>query len=108
MVNGIYSIHGGCSALLIDLCSGQAVTALNMYMGIGNILTVSQSLNVVYHAPAFLGETLRIVNTSVAVGSRVETARTEIWSETHHRLVASGVHVKMTPTSLIPKSKAKI
>ncbi|KAF5371176.1 hypothetical protein D9758_004271 [Tetrapyrgos nigripes] len=103
MVNGIRSIHGGCSALLVDLCSGQATAALGIYLGLGHVLTVSQSLSVVYHAPAYLGEVIRIVSTSVAVGSQVETGRTEIWSETHHRLVASGLHIKMVPSSVTEK-----
>ncbi|KAK6971335.1 hypothetical protein R3P38DRAFT_3242698 [Favolaschia claudopus] len=43
-----------------------------------DVFTVSQSLNVVFHAPAALGETLRIVNTTLTVGSRAMSARTEV------------------------------
>ena len=76
------------------------------------------------------GDRLRLVNTTLTmpVGSRVETVRTEasvfylyfslvqvltnnllfpgdikMWNVTHHRLVASGVHVKM-PYSRPPKA----
>ncbi|KAJ7839312.1 hypothetical protein B0H13DRAFT_1454238, partial [Mycena leptocephala] len=49
------------------------------------------------HSPATVGETLRIVNTTMTVGARALSARTEIWNATKHRLVASGVHIKMKP-----------
>ncbi|KAJ3779023.1 HotDog domain-containing protein [Lentinula raphanica] len=98
MVNGGGTLHGGCSAFLIDLCSTASIMALKIDQGV-SARDVSQSMSIVYHAPAAVGETLRIVNTTMAVGRRVASARTEIWSETHHRLVASGVHIKMEPSS---------
>ncbi|KAJ3861406.1 HotDog domain-containing protein [Lentinula novae-zelandiae] len=97
MVNGGGNIHGGCSAFLIDVCSSGSIMALKFSQGVASF-DVSQSLNVVYHAPATIGEKLRIVNTTMTVGRRVASARTEIWSETHHRLVVSGVHIKMEPS----------
>ncbi|KAJ3814911.1 hypothetical protein F5876DRAFT_31879 [Lentinula aff. lateritia] len=97
MVNGGGNIHGGCCAFLIDVCSSGSIMALKISQGVASF-DVSQSLNVVYHAPATIGENLRIVNTTMTVGRRVASARTEIWSETHHRLVASGVHIKMEPS----------
>ncbi|KAF7297176.1 4HBT domain-containing protein [Mycena indigotica] len=96
LLNGAGSVHGGCSAFLIDLCSSLSL------MLIDPGLTVSQSLNIVYHSPANLGEKLRIVNTTITVGSRIMSARVEIWNATKHRLVASGVHIKMQPS---PSSK---
>src|ERR1700761_1357756 len=62
------------------------------------------------------GDKLRIVNTSIAIGARALSARAEacsnipllllsltyeaeqIWNVTKHRLVASGVHIKMQPS----------
>ncbi|KAJ6476211.1 HotDog domain-containing protein [Mycena sanguinolenta] len=93
MLNGGGNVHGGCSAFLIDVCSTLSLMAFN-----SNINTVSQSLNIVYHSPATLGEKLRIVNTTMTVGARAMSARTEIWNVTKHRLVASGVHIKMQPS----------
>ncbi|KAF7368631.1 4HBT domain-containing protein [Mycena venus] len=93
MLNGGGNVHGGCSAFLIDVCSTFSILALQPGRP-----TVSQSLNIVYHSPATLGETLRIVNTTIAVGARAISARTEIWNATKHRLVASGVHIKMEPS----------
>ncbi|KAF8142798.1 HotDog domain-containing protein [Mycena galopus ATCC 62051] len=93
MLNGAGTVHGGCTAFLIDLCSTLCLLALRP-----GIPSVSQSLNIVYHSPAALGETLRIVNTTMTVGVRTMSARTEIWNATKHRLVASGVHIKMQPS----------
>ncbi|KAG7090629.1 hypothetical protein E1B28_009731 [Marasmius oreades] len=97
MINGSRTIHGGCSAFLVDMCSSMASTAL----ALNNEATanlVSQSLNVVYHSPAVVGDKLRIVNATMTMGSRATSIKTEIWNITHHRLVASGVHIKMQPS----------
>ncbi|KAK2459954.1 hypothetical protein APHAL10511_008039 [Amanita phalloides] len=103
MLNGAGNMHGGCAAFLIDLGSSMAIMALGLVSGAEEINTVSQSLNIIYHAPASVGETLRIVNTTITLGSRALSARTEIWSTERHRLVASGTHVKMQPSP--PKMK---
>ncbi|RDB19982.1 Acyl-coenzyme A thioesterase 13 [Hypsizygus marmoreus] len=102
MINGGGNIHGGCSAFLIDICSTLALTALSMSNTGDVYISVSQSLNIVYHSPAALGDKLRIVNTTMTLGARAHSARTEIWNATHHRLVSSGVHIKMQPS--FPKS----
>ncbi|EPQ58891.1 hypothetical protein GLOTRDRAFT_54445 [Gloeophyllum trabeum ATCC 11539] len=99
MLNGLGSLHGGCSAYLIDDCSSLPLAAYSLVTGGTGSPGVSQSLNVVYHAPALLGDKLRIVSTTIAVGSRIMSARCEIWNDTHHRLVSSGVHIKMEPSS---------
>ncbi|KAJ7916938.1 HotDog domain-containing protein [Mycena leptocephala] len=96
MLNGGGTVHGGCSAYLIDMCSTLVLMACGQYVH------VSQSLNIVYHSPATLGEKLRIINTTMTIGRRTMTARTEIWNATKHRLVASRVHIKMAPS---PSSK---
>ncbi|PBK93952.1 hypothetical protein ARMGADRAFT_1053530 [Armillaria gallica] len=97
MVNGAMTIHGGCSAYLVDICSTLAIIAYTLASG-RSVNTVSQSINMMYHSPAGLGEELRIVNTTMTVGSKTLIARTEIWSDTTKRLVASGVHSKMEPS----------
>ncbi|KAI5893166.1 uncharacterized protein SCHCODRAFT_02621034 [Schizophyllum commune H4-8] len=103
MLNGAGSMHGGCSAYLIDFCSSLALSAHSAHAYGSPVFMVSQALNVVYHSPAVLGDRIRIVNTSIALGARASSARTEIWNDTHHRLVASGVHIKMQPSP--PKTK---
>ena len=107
MINGGGNIHGGCSAFLIDVCSTLALMTLSMTNSpdadFQALRSVSQSLNVVYHSPAGLGDKIRLVNSTMTLGARAQSARTEIWNLTHHRLVASGVHVKMQPSP--PKSR---
>ncbi|KAK7029396.1 hypothetical protein VNI00_014650 [Paramarasmius palmivorus] len=99
MMNLADSLHGGCIAFLIDFCSSVALVALRTKQaGPSNVVSVSQAMNVVYHSPAPLGDRLRIVNTTISAGARASSARTEIWSDTNHRLVASGVHIKMDPS----------
>lgn len=97
MVNGLATMHGGCSALLVDVCSTLALASFHLATTGDDIVrfNVSQSLNMVYHSPAELGDRIRIVNTTMTVGARALSARTEIWNLTHHRLVCSGVHIKM-------------
>ncbi|KAH7876945.1 hypothetical protein F5879DRAFT_941349 [Lentinula edodes] len=97
MVNGHGTLHGGCSALLIDFCSSLATIALQIHTTGFPGLGFSETIHVVFHAPAVLGEELQVVNTCTSAGEIVQSARTEIWSETHHRLVVSGVHVTVKP-----------
>ncbi|KAF7373388.1 Acyl-coenzyme A thioesterase 13 [Mycena sanguinolenta] len=92
MLNYLGNVHGGCSAFLIDICSSMCLMVHQRGTH------VSQSLDIVYHSPAMLGETLRIISNTMTMGARVMSARTEIWNATKHRLVASGVHVKMQPS----------
>ncbi|KIJ41072.1 hypothetical protein M422DRAFT_172807 [Sphaerobolus stellatus SS14] len=98
MVNGGGNMHGGCSAYLIDICTSLPLAALTeTYAG------VSQSINMIYHAPAPLGTKLRIISKSLTLGTRALTSRGEIWDIANQRLVASGTHVKMAPS--VPASK---
>ncbi|KAM6496422.1 HotDog domain containing protein [Amanita muscaria] len=99
MLNGGRTVHGGCSAFLIDICSSLALVAFGLAQNEPQLVgTVSQSLNIVYHSPAVVGDKLRIVSVTTTIGSRAVSARTEIWNDTHHRLVASGTHIKMQPS----------
>ncbi|KAK7676225.1 hypothetical protein QCA50_020804 [Cerrena zonata] len=105
MLNGSGILHGGCSAFLVDICSTLADIALSLHTTGKPGWNVSQSISTIYHSPAKLGDELRIVNTTLTVGARAVSARTEIWNDTHHRLVVSGVHVKMAPSPPPDKSK---
>ncbi|KAJ4487542.1 hypothetical protein J3R30DRAFT_3436505 [Lentinula aciculospora] len=121
MLNVANTVHGGCIAYFVDLyvarsriyliihqvlnsCSSLALIALDVHQNNDYTVSVSQALNVVFHSPAALGETIRIVNMSVSSGGRSATGRTEIWNENHKRIVASGTHIKMLPS----KSKMKL
>ncbi|KIO12365.1 hypothetical protein M404DRAFT_993360 [Pisolithus tinctorius Marx 270] len=106
MINGNGALHGGCSALLVDNCSTMPMALLSLVTTGHAEFGVSKSLNVLYHAPAMVGDRLRIVSTTLSCGSRVLTSRCEIWDATNHRLIASGVHTKMPGSA--PKSSAKL
>ncbi|KAJ3506836.1 hypothetical protein NLJ89_g6644 [Agrocybe chaxingu] len=103
MLNGGGSIHGGCSAFLVDLCTAIALSALSLETKGELYPCISQSINLIYHSPAGLGDKLRLFNTTLTLGARVHSARTEIWNVTHHRLVVSGTHIIMVPSP--PKVK---
>ncbi|KAF9266148.1 hypothetical protein L218DRAFT_996918 [Marasmius fiardii PR-910] len=103
MMNLVGSVHGGCIAYLIDLCSSLTLSVLVHKLTGNSGITVSQALNIVFHSPAPLGDKIRIVNTTMTVGKRASSVRTEIWSDINHRLIASSVHVKMDPSP--PKAK---
>ncbi|ESK86581.1 hypothetical protein Moror_9764 [Moniliophthora roreri MCA 2997] len=97
MTNNTHHLHGGCSAYLVDMCTNIAVLAHQMYKR-ESTSSVSQCINTVYHSPASIGEKLRIVSTTMTLGSRTMTARTEIWNATKHRLCVSGTQIKMSPS----------
>lgn len=104
MLNGGGKIHGGCSAFLIDICSTMALVALSLAQTGTVSLTVSQSLNVVFHSPGSLGDKIRIVNQTLTLGARAHSVRTEIWNVTHNRLISSGTHIKMQPSEPVTKA----
>ncbi|KAK0443921.1 uncharacterized protein EV420DRAFT_1575396 [Desarmillaria tabescens] len=59
MVNGAMTIHGGCSAYLVDsfelLCSCSTLAIMAYTLASGRpVNTVSQSINMMYHSPAGL------------------------------------------------------
>ncbi|KAI8982951.1 hypothetical protein BD414DRAFT_419242 [Trametes punicea] len=98
MLNSAGNMHGGCTMFLIDVCSSIALVALGIAIGrYANF--VSQAITTVFHAPATLGSRLRIVNNTVSFGVRTVSARTEIWDMTNKRLVATGIHNQMQPST---------
>ncbi|KAJ6480414.1 hypothetical protein C8R45DRAFT_832196, partial [Mycena sanguinolenta] len=91
MLNGLGTVHGGCSAFLIDICVIRYFTlsrptdpnlltrcsSMALFVFQPELASVSSSMDVVFHSPASIGETLRIVNSTIAVGARAMSARTE-------------------------------
>ncbi|KAJ7599525.1 HotDog domain-containing protein [Mycena floridula] len=100
MINGMGIIHGGCLAFLIDICTSLTFLLLPLMKTGKHTLNVSSSLNTSFHSPAALGDELRIVCTTMALGARTVSARAEVWDVTAHRLIASGVHTKMEASVL--------
>ncbi|QRV87667.1 thioesterase superfamily protein [Ceratobasidium sp. AG-Ba] len=99
MLNLLGTMHGGCAAYLIDLCTSIAIAvrpkgAKPSEDWWGKV-AVSQALSVVYHSPARVGSTLRIISETIVAGGRTGTIRCEIWDSTKNVLVATGTHTKM-------------
>ncbi|KAL0950333.1 hypothetical protein HGRIS_010304 [Hohenbuehelia grisea] len=104
MLNQAGNLHGGCSVFLVDQCSTLPIAALMVETGAPtNDSGVSQSINTVFHAPAPLGTNLRIVTTSVITDSAMLCSRAQIWDADRHKLLVSGVHMKMIASA--PRAK---
>jgi acyl-coenzyme A thioesterase 13 len=74
MLNSQHTLHGACAAYLIDVCTTLALITYS-HVTTGKISPgVSQTMMVVYHSPASLGEKIHIVNTTVTVGGRTMSA----------------------------------
>ncbi|KAI0340837.1 hypothetical protein BDW22DRAFT_1430502 [Trametopsis cervina] len=95
-------MQDGCTMTLIDLCTSTVIALLAAH-GTPNehlVLTVSVSLTAEFHAPAPLGCRLKIVNTTVSAEEGAVTARAEIYDINNERLVATGAHTKMAPSTI--------
>ncbi|KAI5887727.1 uncharacterized protein SCHCODRAFT_02705063 [Schizophyllum commune H4-8] len=106
MVDIVDSMHGGCTAFLIDEISALAVVILAMHNGQeAPSAGVSQTIDTVFHAAAPLGTALRIVGTcsSLAADTSI-VCNAEIWDIDNRRLVASGTHIKMQASRPHPRS----
>ncbi|TFK28959.1 hypothetical protein FA15DRAFT_583394 [Coprinopsis marcescibilis] len=95
VIPGMCDGHGilsqGCMALIIDEGSAIALLVHNVLQGAPNIIGVSQSINIMFHASAPVGTKLRIISRSVTAGGTLDTCRCEIWDNDKHKLIASGV-----------------
>ncbi|GJE87511.1 PaaI family thioesterase [Phanerochaete sordida] len=98
MCNYLGAMHGGCTSFLIDICTSIVLNLIAANSSPELAKHVSLALNITFHAPAVLGARLRIINTSVAFGTRVMTVRSEVFDVTNGRIVATGVHMKMPPS----------
>ncbi|KAI0748761.1 hypothetical protein C8Q80DRAFT_1173538 [Daedaleopsis nitida] len=96
MLNKQQTMHGGCTAYLVDVCSSVGLAFLAMVQGKPSDF-VSQTIITTYHAPAPLGAKLNVISTTTSFGARTVASRIEIWDVTHGRLCMSGTHNKMAP-----------
>lgn len=94
MCNIYETLHGACAAYMIDPCSVSSLVALGLATGIDGT-GVSQSMHLIWHQPAPLGTTLRIVSRSVFLNGRIRSARCEIWNG--DQLCVSAVHSTVNP-----------
>ncbi|KAF8800104.1 hypothetical protein BYT27DRAFT_7263253 [Phlegmacium glaucopus] len=94
MLNGAKMLHGGCVAYLIDNTPLAVLGLIQSVNGVG----VTQSMNVLFHAPAPIGTCLQITSTSISLGGRVMSSRCELVDKDTGRVVASAYLNKMQPT----------
>ncbi|KAF9471091.1 hypothetical protein BDN70DRAFT_888462 [Pholiota conissans] len=99
MLNGAGMLHGGCVAYLIDNCCSTPLVVLGLIKSINGV-GVTQSMNILFHAPAPLGTCLQIISTSITLGGRVMTSRCEILDKNSGRMIASAFLSKMQPAKL--------
>ncbi|KAK7042104.1 4HBT domain-containing protein [Favolaschia claudopus] len=104
MLNGAGMLHGGCVTYLIDNCASTPLVLLGIMSG-QNGVGVTQGMNVLFHAPAPVGTILRIISSSISMGSRVMSARCEIVDKASGRVVASAFLNKMQP---VPSSTSRL
>jgi len=96
MLNGAKMLHGGCVAYLIDNCCSTPLAVLGLIQGVNGV-GVTQSMNVLFHAPAPVGTCLQIISTSISLGGRVMSSRCELLDKGTGRVVASAYLNKMQP-----------
>lgn len=95
MLNLAGNIHGACITYLVDICSTLPIMALSRAQGGEGLPGVSQHIDIIFHAPASLGDKLKLITTTITVGGRTASSRIDLWDVTHHRLIASGTQIKM-------------
>jgi len=93
------TLHGGATAWIVLICTTIVLAALSHHNRDNKPFSVSQGVNIIYHGPAMNGDKLRITSTTISFGGRVQTASCEVWSATRRRLVATGTHAKMQPST---------
>ncbi|KAH7096648.1 hypothetical protein BKA62DRAFT_491935 [Auriculariales sp. MPI-PUGE-AT-0066] len=88
MLNYHRTLHGGCTAYLIDVCTMHSLIPI-----VQGHLTLS--MDFVCHAPAPHGVTLKIVSKTITLGKRVFSLRCKIYDKNTGRLCVSGNHLKV-------------
>ncbi|KAI0643063.1 hypothetical protein C8Q79DRAFT_981388 [Trametes meyenii] len=92
MLNVHGTLAGPCATLLIDLATFSPLFALGVVTGI-DPSGFSTSMNIVWHAPASRGTTLRFVNTSLSLKPRMAAARSEVYDKETGKLLFSATQI---------------
>jgi acyl-coenzyme A thioesterase 13 len=93
MANFHNSIHGGCTATVIDILSSMLVIGASQ-PGMFQVGGVSRNLNVTYLRPMRVGSEVRVICELVQMGKRLALLRTEIRGVETNELCALGDHQK--------------
>ncbi|RPD56203.1 hypothetical protein L226DRAFT_509720 [Lentinus tigrinus ALCF2SS1-7] len=100
MLNVHGTLAGACAVLAIDLATFAPLFALSALTGI-DASGFSTSMNIVWHAPAVPGMTLRFVGTTLSFKGRMASARCEVYDKKKGTLVISATHV-VAPVQGLP------
>ncbi|KAH7099808.1 hypothetical protein BKA62DRAFT_278891 [Auriculariales sp. MPI-PUGE-AT-0066] len=96
MVNGFNTLHGACSAFLVDVCPSCCLIPI-----VRDHVTLT--LDIVCHAAASYGTLLKVVAKTTSVGSRVLALRCEIRDQKTDKLYVSGTHIKVASNVKMPR-----
>ncbi|KAI0800037.1 HotDog domain-containing protein [Fomes fomentarius] len=105
MLNGAGTVHGGCLCYLIDNCASFPLVALGILRNTNGV-GVTQSMNVLFHAPASLETCMQIKSVSVTLGGRIMTSRCEVTDKASGRMIASALLGKMQPAGATKENRA--
>ncbi|TFK86283.1 hypothetical protein K466DRAFT_646481 [Polyporus arcularius HHB13444] len=92
MLNVHGTLAGPCAMLVIDLATFAPLFALSALTGV-DASGFSTSMNIVWHAPAVAGMTLRFVGTTLSFRARMASARCEVYDKKKGTLIISATHV---------------
>ncbi|GHJ86592.1 hypothetical protein NliqN6_2994 [Naganishia liquefaciens] len=107
-LNPVGVLHGAATAYLIDICSSLPLMALStsdFWSGLGGL---SQSMQILYHAPAPEGTKLKIISETLNVGGKIANMRCEIRNAQTNKLIASGFHSKVNVMPKTAETAAKL
>ncbi|KAI0323661.1 hypothetical protein GY45DRAFT_1219824, partial [Cubamyces sp. BRFM 1775] len=100
MLNVHGTLAGPCLTLFLDVASFSALFALGTIVNM-DPSGFSTSMNIVWHAPATRGMTLRFVNRSLSLTPRLGAARCEVYDKRTGRLLASATQI-VSPIQALP------
>ncbi|KAJ3722832.1 hypothetical protein DFJ43DRAFT_661233 [Lentinula guzmanii] len=91
MCNIYGTLHGGCAAYIIDLCSSTAIVCYGLYTATDGT-GVSSSMNIHWHRPITVGKKLKIISNTVFVDGLIRNAKSELRDLQTNKLYVSAVH----------------
>ncbi|RPB17390.1 putative acyl-coenzyme A thioesterase 13, partial [Morchella conica CCBAS932] len=101
--NGLNNLHGGCAALIYDICTSAALMVIARE-GFWEFVGVSRNLNVTYIRPVPCGTKVTILSEVVHAGQRLATIRGVMKTE-DGKVVSTAEHTKVNLTNVLGKSQ---
>ncbi|KAI5837422.1 HotDog domain-containing protein [Morchella snyderi] len=103
--NGLNNLHGGCAALIYDICTSTALMVMARE-GFWEFNGVSRNLNVTYIRPVPCGTKVRIESEVVHAGQRLATIRGVMKTE-DGKIVSTAEHTKVNVAN-VPPGKSQL